>query len=76
MGCWCDIQVSIDHRGGYNISVNNYVWLRSSHTALYVDNKWYSSNDSTLPLTSIAYAGGNDPFVTTFTQHFIRFVWC
>jgi hypothetical protein len=66
--CWCDFKVSIDQRGGYNISVNNYVWLRSSHTALYVDNKWYSSNDSSLPLTSIAYAEGNDPNLGSWNE--------
>ncbi len=60
-GCWCDIKVSIDDKGGYRISINDNTWLRSSRTALYADNKWYSSDDGTLPLTDISYDQGNDP---------------
>ncbi len=39
IGCWGDIKVSVDDKGGYNISINGNVWLRSSRTSLYVDNK-------------------------------------
>jgi hypothetical protein len=61
VGCWGNVRVSVDQKGGYNISVNDHIWLRSSRTALYVDNKWYSSDDNSLPLTNVAYAQGNDP---------------
>jgi hypothetical protein len=61
LGCWCDIKVTVDNKGAYNISVDDNLWLRSAHTALYADNKWYSSDDNTLPLTGISYDQGNDP---------------
>jgi 3D (Asp-Asp-Asp) domain-containing protein len=63
-----DIKVLVDQKGGYNITVNDHVWLRSSHTALYVDNKWYSSDDNSLPLTSTAYAQGHDPNLGTWNE--------
>jgi hypothetical protein len=59
--CWGDVRVSVDQKGGYNISVNDHIWLRSSRTAIYVDNIWYSSDNNSLPLTNIAYVQGNDP---------------
>jgi hypothetical protein len=68
VGCRSDVKVSVDQQGGYTIIVNNYPWLRSSRTALYVDNKWYSSNDSSLPLTSIAYAEGMDPSLGSWNE--------
>ena len=59
--CWCDIQVSVDRtKGQYNISIDNHVWLRSSRAAVYVDDRWYSSNDSTLPLIDTRFAQGTD----------------
>ncbi|CAF3651802.1 unnamed protein product [Rotaria sp. Silwood1] len=45
----------------YNITIGRRVWLRSSCTAIYVDNTWYSSDDNTLPLTGISYTSGFDP---------------
>ncbi|CAF3719866.1 unnamed protein product [Adineta steineri] len=60
VGCWCDIRVSIDQNGRYNISIGDHIWLRSARTALYVDNKWYSSHDNTLPLIDISFAQGID----------------
>ncbi|CAF3945609.1 unnamed protein product [Rotaria sordida] len=60
IGCLCDIEVLIDQKGGYNININAHLWLRSSHTALYVDNKWYSSVDNSLPLINITYEQGYD----------------
>jgi hypothetical protein len=68
VGCSCDIQVSVDQKGGYNISINDHIWLRSAHTALYVDNKWYSSDDNSLPLTSISSAEGTDPNLGTWSE--------
>jgi len=68
VGCWSDIKVAVDQNGEYNISVNNHIWLRSSHTAIYVDNKWYSSDDNSLPLTNITYATGNDPNLGSWNE--------
>ncbi len=56
VGCWSDVQVSVDEKDGYNISINDQVWLRSSHTAIYIDDKWYSSDVNTLSLKEITYS--------------------
>jgi hypothetical protein len=61
VGCLGDIKILVNEEGGYNISVNDHIWVRSSHTGIYVNNKWYSSDDSSLPLMNIDYAEGNDP---------------
>ncbi len=61
LGCLGDIKILVNEEGGYNISVNDHIWVRSSHTGIYVNNKWYSSDDNSLPLMSIDYAEGNDP---------------
>ncbi len=61
VGCWCDLRVSVDQNGGYNITVNNQVWLRSSRTAVYVDGVWYSSDNNSLALLSITATQGTDP---------------
>jgi len=68
VGCWGDIKVSVDQKGGYEISINGNIWLRSSRTALYADDKWYSSDDNSLPLTSISTAQGNDPNLGSWTE--------
>src|SRR5689334_22484473 len=68
VGCWCDVKVSVDEKGGYNISIDGNVWLRSARTALYVDNKWYSSDDNTLPLISKSTAQGNDPNLGSWNE--------
>jgi hypothetical protein len=56
-----DIKVSVDEKGGYNISIDGNLWLRSSHTSLYIDNKWYSTDNNALLLASISTSQGNDP---------------
>ena len=61
LGCSCDIQVNIDNKGGFNITIDGNLWLRSARTALYADEKWYSSDDNSLPLTSMAMDQGMDP---------------
>jgi hypothetical protein len=33
VGCWSDIKVSVNEKGGYKISINGKEWLRSSRTA-------------------------------------------
>ncbi|CAF0880414.1 unnamed protein product [Didymodactylos carnosus] len=59
--CWCDVRVSVDRVSGeYNISVANRIWLRSSHTALYAGERWYSSEDGSLPLIDTRLDQGND----------------
>ena len=73
VGCSCDIKVSIDQKGGYNISINNNLWLRSSHTALYVDNKWYSSDDNSLPLLNISSDQGDDPNLGSWNETQLNF---
>ena len=68
VGCYCNIQVLIDSNGGYNITVNNQVWLRSSRTAIYVDDRWYSTQDKSLPLTGITTAQGTDPTLGSWNE--------
>ncbi|CAF1238587.1 unnamed protein product [Adineta ricciae] len=58
---WGNIRVTVDEKGGYNISIGDRVWLRSSRTAIHVDNKWYSSDDNSLPFTDLSYGSGFDP---------------
>lgn len=61
VSCACNIQVSVNRiNGNYNISIGDYRWLRSSRTALYADNHWYSSNDSSLPLIDTRIVQGYD----------------
>ena len=61
LGCSCDIQVLIDQNGNYNVTINNQIWLRSSRTAIYADDRWYSTEDKSLSLTGISTARGTDP---------------
>jgi hypothetical protein len=61
VGCWCDVRISVDQSGGYIIYVENQIWLRSSRTAIYVDDRWYSTDNNSLPLTSITVGQGSDP---------------
>jgi len=68
VGCWCDINVLIDQNGGYNITVNNQIWLRSSRTAIYVDDRWYSTENNTLPLLGITTAQGIDPYLGSWNE--------
>ncbi len=68
VACCGDVRVSVDEKGGYNISINGQVWLRSSHTAIYVDDRWYSSDVNTLPLKEITYAEGNDPNLGSWNE--------
>lgn len=77
IGCACDIRVSIDQNGKYNITVNNTLWLRSSRTAIYADDRWYSTDNNSLPLVSITTAQGTDPYLgnwneTKLTYNLIR----
>ena len=66
--CWSDVRVSVDEKGAYNISINGQVWLRSSHTAIYIDDRWYSSDVSSLPLKNISFAEGNDPYLGDWNE--------
>ncbi|CAF3533440.1 unnamed protein product [Rotaria socialis] len=59
--CRCNIRVSVDRsQGKYNVSIADRVWLRSSRTALYADERWYSSDDDSLPLIDTRLDQGND----------------
>ena len=73
VGCSCDIKVSVDQKGAYNISIDNSVWLRSAHTALYVDNKWYSSDDNSLRLINITTGQGNDSNLGSWNETQLNF---
>jgi hypothetical protein len=68
VGCWSDIEVSVDTKGEYKISIHGKEWLRSSYTALYTDNRWFYSNDESLPLMSITMKEGNDPNLGSWNE--------
>lgn len=68
LGCSCDIRVLIDQNGNYNITVNNRVWLRSSRTAIYADDQWYSTENKTISLTSITTDQGVDPNLGSWNE--------
>jgi hypothetical protein len=68
VGCLGDIKVSVDEKGGYTIRINGKEWFRSSHTALYTDNKWYSSDNNSLPLVNITTGQGNDPNLGSWNE--------
>lgn len=63
-----EVQVLIDQKGDYNISINNQVWLRSSYTGIYIDDRWYQSNSSSLLLKDISYAEGIDPNLGSWNE--------
>ena len=68
IGCFSDIQVSIDKRGHYTIRVNGQDWLRSSQPALYADDRWYSSANQSLPLMNITTAQGTDRYLGRWNE--------
>ena len=73
VACSCDIRVSVDQTGAYNITINNKVWLRSSRTAIYVDDRWYSTENNSLPLVSITEAQGTDPFLGNWNETIVTY---
>lgn len=73
VACSADTSISIDSTGAFNITVNNKVWLRSSRTAIYVDDRWYSTENNTLPLVSIAQAQGTDPYLGLWNETVITY---
>jgi len=68
IGCYCDVRVLLNQYGGYNITVNNQLWLRSSRTAIYADNQWYSTENNSLPLINITVAQGIDPYLGSWNE--------
>jgi hypothetical protein len=78
VGCWGQLRVSVDPSGAYNITINNQLWLRSSRTAIYVDDRWYSTEiNGSLPLVSVTAEQGTDPFLgawngTRVTYNLVR----
>jgi hypothetical protein len=71
--CWCEIRVLIDKNGGYNITVNNQLWLRSSRTAIYADDRWYSTENMSLSLIGITTAQGLDPILGTWNETILTY---
>ena len=75
--CCCDIQVLTDRNGEYNITINDQIWLRSSRTGIYADDRWYSTEDKSLSLIDIRTAQGMDPSLGSWNEtkliyHLIR----
>ncbi|CAF1684114.1 unnamed protein product, partial [Adineta ricciae] len=68
VGCSCDLRVLIDQNGGYNVTVNNQLWLRSARTAIYVDSRWYSTDNQSLPLVDIRTDQGTDPNLGSWNE--------
>jgi hypothetical protein len=68
VGCNCNIQVLVNQKGEYNITIDNEVWLRSARTAIYVDDRWYSTDDNSLPLLNITGAQGTDPLLGNWNE--------
>ena len=66
--CSCDIRVLVDEKGGFNVTVGNQLWLRSARTAIYADDRWYSSDDKTLLLVNISSASGSDAFLGSWNE--------
>ena len=67
--CSCDVHVSIDSvTGEYSVSVGDRVWLRSSRTALFADERWYSSDDGSLPLIDTQLVRGMDPYLGEWNE--------
>ncbi len=73
VACWCDVRISVDQTGAYNISVNNQLWLRSSRTAIYADDRWYSTENNSLPLVNITEAQGTDPNLGNWNETIVTY---
>jgi hypothetical protein len=70
---WGTVNVLFNEKGDYNITIGGRVWLRSSRTAIYVDNKWYSSDDNSLPFTGITRTSGYDPQLGDYRDFQLRY---
>jgi hypothetical protein len=66
--CWSEVRINIDPRGNFDIIVANRLWLRSARTAIYADDRWYSSDENSLPLLNISTAQGTDPFLGLWNE--------
>ena len=73
VGCFSDLKVSIDQTGAYNITVNGKLWLRSSRTALYADNRWYSTENGSLTLAGITEDEGTDPKLGAWNETILTY---
>ena len=73
IGCYSNLKVSIDKTGAYNVTVNDKLWLRSSRTALYADNRWYSTENGSLTLSSITEAQGTDPNLGAWNETLLTY---
>ena len=68
VSCFGNIQVLIDQKGEYNITINNKLWLRSARTAIYVDDRWYATDNNSLPLLNITTGQGTDPYLGNWNE--------
>jgi hypothetical protein len=67
--CSCDVHVAIDPTTGeYRVSVDDRIWLRSFRTALFADERWYSSDDGSLPLIDTKLVRGTDPYLGEWNE--------
>lgn len=64
----CNVQVLIDEKGAFNVTVGDQLWLRSARTAIYADDRWFSSDDKTLVLVRISNASGTDPLLGSWNE--------
>lgn len=68
VGYSCDIRVSISQSGDYYVTINNQLWLRSARTAVYVDDRWYSTDNQSLPLVEMRTVQGTDPDLGSWNE--------
>ena len=71
--CNGNIQVLIEPNGSYIITVNNQPWFRSSRTAIYADDRWYSTDNESLPLTNITTAQGTDSVLGSWNETILTY---
>mgnify|MGYP006996223457 FL=1 len=68
IGYECKIDVLINKNGDFNITINNQIWLRSSRTAIYADDRWYSTEDQSLCLIDRTTSQGIDPNLGSWNE--------
>jgi hypothetical protein len=65
----CDIDVLIDEdEGAYKILVSDVIWLRSSYTGLYTNNRWYKTSDGSLALIDLILKEGSDELLGEWNE--------
>ncbi|UJR38301.1 hypothetical protein I4U23_030971 [Adineta vaga] len=61
-------KVLIDQNGGYNVTINDQIWLRSARTGIYVDDQWYSTDNQSLTLVDRLTVQGIDPNLGSWNE--------